>query len=152
MWKSLKAVSNEIDYQLNDTPTSSPSPLAEMAMSWVGHFSVKTPTESMHTGNVHRNGDLMLHHLAGATTQVANLVMIVILQDDDDKNKNATGSCFLGEITKIRKDTQTKNKTHPLPHKHTKANTYNDLKSKESPPQNRSDSGELEKLGEEAQI
>ena len=28
----------------------------------------------MHTGNFHRKGYIMLHHLAGATIQVANLV------------------------------------------------------------------------------
>ena len=47
---------------LNDTTTSLPSSQAEMAMSWVGHFSVVT-----HKGNFHRNGYLMLHNLAGAT-------------------------------------------------------------------------------------
>ena len=37
------AVSNESDDPLNDTPTSSPPPLAEMAMSWACHFIVVTP-------------------------------------------------------------------------------------------------------------
>ena len=37
------AVSNESDKLLNDTPTSSPSPLTEMAMVWVCHFNVVTP-------------------------------------------------------------------------------------------------------------
>ena len=35
----MKAVSNENDI-INDTPTSSPSPQAEMAMSWVSYFGV----------------------------------------------------------------------------------------------------------------
>ena len=37
------AVSNASDELLNDTPTSSPSPRAEVAMSLVCHFSVATP-------------------------------------------------------------------------------------------------------------
>ena len=37
------AVSKESDEHLNDTPTSSPSPLAEIAMSLVCHFSIVTP-------------------------------------------------------------------------------------------------------------
>ena len=39
----MKAVSNESDDLLNDSHISSPSPQAEMAMSWMGHFSVVTP-------------------------------------------------------------------------------------------------------------
>ena len=39
----MKAASNESGDLSNDTPTSSPSPLAEMAMSWVAHFGVVTP-------------------------------------------------------------------------------------------------------------
>ena len=38
-------------------------------LRWLGHFSVVT-----HTGNFHRKGYLLLHHLDGATMQVANLV------------------------------------------------------------------------------
>ena len=68
----MKAVSNKSDDLLNDTPTSSPSPLAEMAMRWVGHFSAVT--HEAHTGNFHGKVYLMLHHLAGATIQIANLV------------------------------------------------------------------------------
>ena len=37
------AISNKRDELLNETPTSLPSPRAEMAMSWVCHFSVVTP-------------------------------------------------------------------------------------------------------------
>ena len=37
-----------------------------------------------HTGNFHIKGYLMLHHLAGATIQVANLV-IAILQEDGNE-------------------------------------------------------------------
>ena len=37
-------------------------------MNWVGHFNFAT----IYTGNFHRKGYLMLHHLAGATIQVAN--------------------------------------------------------------------------------
>ena len=66
----MKAESSEHDDLLNDTPTSSLSPQAEMAMRWVCHFSADT----IHTGSFHRKGYLMLHHLAGATIQVANLV------------------------------------------------------------------------------
>ena len=40
--ESIEA-SNESDDLINDTPTSSPSPQAEMAMSLVGHFGVMTP-------------------------------------------------------------------------------------------------------------
>ena len=36
-------------------------------MSWLCHFNV-------HTGNFHIKGYLMLHLLAGATMQVANLI------------------------------------------------------------------------------
>ena len=39
----LKAVPNESDALVNDTPTSSPSPLAEMAMNGLSHFSAVTP-------------------------------------------------------------------------------------------------------------
>ena len=47
-------------------------------MRWMGHFSVVP-----HTGNFHRKGYIMLHHLACATIQVANLVnLIAILQED----------------------------------------------------------------------
>ena len=64
--KPLKAVSSESDDPINDPPTSSPSPQVEMAMSWVGHLSVEKPSETIvHTGNVQRNGYIMLHHLAG---------------------------------------------------------------------------------------
>ena len=42
----LKAVSNESDDLLNDTPTSLPSPQAETAMSRFGHFSVVTPLDN----------------------------------------------------------------------------------------------------------
>ena len=42
----LKANSNTRDDLLNDTPTSSPSPQAEMSMSWVGHFSLVTQSDS----------------------------------------------------------------------------------------------------------
>ena len=37
-------------------------------MSWVCHFSVVTPCY------IHAKGYLMLHHSAGATIQIANLV------------------------------------------------------------------------------
>ena len=43
--ESIEA-SNESGDLINDTPTSSPSPLAEMAMSWVGHFSAVTPWDT----------------------------------------------------------------------------------------------------------
>ena len=33
--------------------------------------------ETMHTGNFHRKGCLMLHHLVGATIQVAKLVSYI---------------------------------------------------------------------------
>ena len=60
---------------LNDAPSSSPSSRAEMAMSWVCHFNVVTPRDNANiSGNFHRKGYLMLHHLAGATIQVASLV------------------------------------------------------------------------------
>ena len=36
-------VPSESDELLNDTPNSSPSPLVEMVISWVCHFSVVTP-------------------------------------------------------------------------------------------------------------
>ena len=64
------AVSNDNDELSNDTytPSSSPSPLTEMAMSLVCHFSVETPCY------IHGKCYLMLHHLAGATIQFANLV------------------------------------------------------------------------------
>ena len=39
----LKAASKESDDLLNDTPTSSPSPQADMVVRWVCHFSVLTP-------------------------------------------------------------------------------------------------------------
>ena len=54
---------------LNDTSISSPSPLEVIGDEMdVGHH------ETIHTGNFHRKGYLKLHHLAGATIQVANLV------------------------------------------------------------------------------
>ena len=40
--ESIEA-SNESDDLINGTPTSSPSPQAEMTMGWVGHFGVMTP-------------------------------------------------------------------------------------------------------------
>ena len=58
--KPLKAVSNESDDPINDTPTSSPSPQVEMAMSWVGHLSVETLSETIHTCNFYRNGFISL--------------------------------------------------------------------------------------------
>ena len=42
-------------------------------MGWVGHFSVLPPCDK-NTGNFHRKGYLMLHHLAGATIQVEIIV------------------------------------------------------------------------------
>ena len=41
--RRLTESTNESDDLLNNTPISSPSPQAETAMSWVGHFSVVTP-------------------------------------------------------------------------------------------------------------
>ena len=67
----MKAVSNESVDLFNDTSTLSPSPLAEMA-SGVGDelgVSFATPFQ-----NIQVIFMLMLHHLAGATIQVANLV------------------------------------------------------------------------------
>ena len=58
---------------LNDTHVASPSPLAEMAMGWCVILMLRHH-ETIHTGNFHRKGYLMLHHLAGATIQVANLI------------------------------------------------------------------------------
>ena len=51
---------------LNDIPNSS---AASPLMSWVCHFSVLTPW-----CNTHGKGFIMLHHLAGATLAIANLV------------------------------------------------------------------------------
>ena len=42
-------------------------------MSSVGHFNIFEHHETIHTGNFHREGYLMLHHLAAATKQVAKL-------------------------------------------------------------------------------
>ena len=58
---------------LNDTPTSSPSLQAVMAMSWVGHFSVVTLRVNT-SGTFHRTGYLMLNHFVDTTIQVENLV------------------------------------------------------------------------------
>ena len=46
--ESSVAVSKTSDALLNGTPTSSPSLLAEMAMSWLCHFSVVTPRDNTH--------------------------------------------------------------------------------------------------------
>ena len=68
-WKyrsHLKAISNESNDLLNDTH-------GEMARAgWV--ILVLRHHETIHTDNFHRKGYLMLHHLAGATIQVANFV------------------------------------------------------------------------------
>ena len=45
-----------------------------MVMNWVYHFNVMTQT-----GNFHRKVYLMLHHSAGATIHVANLVNYLII-------------------------------------------------------------------------
>ena len=37
-------------------------------------FLVSVVNMTMHTGNFHRKGYLMLHHLVGATIQIANVV------------------------------------------------------------------------------
>ena len=59
---------------LKDTPISSPSPPAEMAMRWaVCHFDV-TPRDNTYTIIFHRKEYFKLHHIAGATIQVANIV------------------------------------------------------------------------------
>ena len=39
-----------------------------------GCYHTGCKLSSIHTGNYHRQGYIMLHHLAGATIQVANLV------------------------------------------------------------------------------
>ena len=39
--------------------------------------------ETIHTGNFHRKGYLILHHLAGATVQAANLVNYNGIPQDD---------------------------------------------------------------------
>ena len=47
-----------------------------MAMGWVCHFNAvtqKSHNETIHTGNFHRKGYLMLHHLASATIQLCKL-------------------------------------------------------------------------------
>ena len=78
--KPLKAVSSESDDPINDTPTSSPSPQGKMAMSWVGHLSVETPSETIvHTGNVQRNGYIMLHHLAGCLLLLPLRESVIVL-------------------------------------------------------------------------
>ena len=41
--ESTEAISNESGDLLSDTPTSSPSPLAEIGMLLVGHFSFVAP-------------------------------------------------------------------------------------------------------------
>ena len=77
--KPLKAVSSESDDPINDTPTSSPSPQVKMAKSWVGHFSVETSSKTIHTGNVPRNGYIMLHHLAGCLLLLPMWESVIVL-------------------------------------------------------------------------
>ena len=86
----MKAVSNESGDLLNDTTTSSPSPQAEMTMSWFLSFQCSNTM----TGSFHRKGYLMLHNLAGANIHVANLVnynrqpsrgwKLILLKDGND--------------------------------------------------------------------
>ena len=49
-------------------------------MGWMGHSVFH---ETIHTGNFHRKGYLMLHHLAGATIELANLVNYNCHPQDD---------------------------------------------------------------------
>ena len=63
-------------------PTSLPSPWAEMAMSLVCHFGVATSW-----CYIHGKGYLILHHLAGAPIQVANLVNYKCHPQDDGNKK-----------------------------------------------------------------
>ena len=64
----MEAVSNKSNDLLNDIPGSSPSPQAGCVIFVSVHH------ETTHTSIFHRKGCLMLHHLADATIQVANLV------------------------------------------------------------------------------
>ena len=66
--QNFSSCSNKGAGLLNDTPTSSPSPLVEMAMSWVCHFSVLTVWCS-----IHRKGYIMLHLVAGVPIQTLRL-------------------------------------------------------------------------------
>ena len=96
----LKAVSKESDDQSNDTPTSTPSPQAEMA---VGRFIlVLRHRKKIHTGNFHRIGYLMLHHLAGATIHVANIVNNNCHPIEDGNNRcNFTPNLVAAELPLI---------------------------------------------------
>ena len=52
-------------------------------MSWVGHSSVVTPC-----CYIHGKGNLMQHHLVGATVQVANVVNYNCDLQEDGNNSN----------------------------------------------------------------
>ena len=62
-------------------------------MSRVCHFSVVTPRQA--SGNFHRNDYLMLHHFAGSTIQVANLVNYNFQEDGNKKRQ----ICYRYKIT-----------------------------------------------------
>ena len=63
--------------------------LAGWVILWLWHH------ETIHTGNLHRNDYLMLHHIAAATIQVANLVNYNCYPLDDD-NRALVGSPDFG--------------------------------------------------------